>query len=164
MVREIKGYTTLELLFVVAIISLLSALFIREFLIYTARERLKSSAEELAGILNYAKTRSMITMDNYGFCFNNNTKEIVVFIDKNKNQKLDFPEDLIVRAFKKTGIIIDANNNYCYDNYNDAIFDRRGELFSSGANAVTINLQNTFNVTVSLIINPLGRISISYGN
>lgn len=168
MVRKIKGYTTLELLIILALIGILAGLFVREFLIYTARERLKGASEELAADLNFTKTRSMISLNVYGFCYDNDTQTLIIFEDSDKSgnytQSIDtvHKRNNLMENWKGVQIEnITYNRTFCAQG--GLVFDRRGSLLSGGAAGVSFILKNSFGEISNVTVNSLGRISITYG-
>lgn len=168
MVRKIGGYTTLELLIILVLIGILGTLFVREFLIYTARERLKGASEELAADLNFAKTRSMISFNNYGFCYDNVTQSFIFFEDLDRSGNYTQNTDNI---YKRNNLIenwrglqvntITLNKVLCVQG--GLVFDRRGSLLSVGTTGVSFILKNSFGEISKVTVNSLGRISITYG-
>lgn len=168
MVRKVKGFTTLELLIVLALFGILAGLFIREFLIYTARERLKGASEELAGDLNFAKTRSLISLNVYGFCYDNDTEALIIFEDVDRDGKYTQNTDSVRRRNSILenwkGIQIESislNGTLCAQG--GLLFDRRGTLLGSGSKGVSFVLKNSFGEVSNVTVSPLGRISITYG-
>ncbi|BAU24089.1 hypothetical protein THC_1729 [Caldimicrobium thiodismutans] len=166
MVRKIRGYTTLELLILIAILAILSAIFIREYLIYTARERLKGAANEIASQLNWVKTKSMISKNLYGICYDNNTRQILIFEEKNGDGNYTNGIDLIYKIinisenWRGIEVVEITSKLLCPQAF---IFDRRGELISGGDSG-SIVLINAFGEKIKISISILGRISVQYGS
>jgi Tfp pilus assembly protein FimT len=158
-VRKIRGYTTLELLILIAILAILSAIFIREYLIYTARERLKGAANEIASQLNWIKTKSMISTNFYGICYDNNTRQFLIIEEKNGIINYTNGTDL-KEKWKGIEVVEITNKLLCPQAF---FFDRRGELISGGDSG-SIVLINAFGEKIKISISILGRISVQYGS
>lgn len=162
MVRKIKGYTLFEILVVITLIAILSSFFIREILVYVARERLKATTEEFAANLNLIKTKSIISLIPHGFCFNKNTNSFVFFVDRNFDLRYATGETIFEQKVSH-GIKIFININ-AFRCPNAIIFDRRGEIIHNGTTGFSVVFNNTFGEVMNVTLNALGRISIKYGS
>jgi len=165
MAGKIKGYTTLEILMVLAMLSILGALFVREFLIYIQRERLKSAASEIASEINFIRTRSMISNAIYGFCYDNDTQTFIFFEDKDGVASFNNNTDNVIKSIKISdrwkGVSV-GECNPCLICRRAIVFDRRGEIASVCEGNFT--LVNSYGEAIRIIINKLGRISLLYGS
>ncbi|MFN4132230.1 MAG: Tfp pilus assembly protein FimT/FimU [Caldimicrobium sp.] len=158
--RKIKAYTTLELLLVISILGILSFLFVREFLIYISRERLKNATEELASLISNCKNRSILSSQNCGYCLNG-THSIIFFLDNNKDGIFNANSDTIFSHFSKESENIQIGNGTTLSTCPQAaLFDKRGELISGGAVAHSIILKNKYEEKRKITVNLLGRISV----
>lgn len=163
MVRKIKGYTLFEILVVITLIAILSSFFIREILVYVARERLKATTEEFAANLNLIKTKSIISLTPHGFCFDNNTNSFVFFVDRNLDLRYATGETIFEQKVSH-GITFFVNNINALSCPNAIIFDRRGEIIHNGTTGFSVVFRNTFGEVMNVTLNALGRISIKYGS
>ncbi|MDM7202653.1 MAG: type II secretion system protein [Thermodesulfobacteriaceae bacterium] len=83
--RKVRGYTLIEILFVIVLMSILMYIFIKEILVIKNREDLKGTAETLAGNLNFVKSQSIVSSFPNGFWYKDQTKEVIFFADKNRD-------------------------------------------------------------------------------
>ncbi len=155
------GVSLLEVLVVISLLSILAYLFISEIHKRILEERLKETAESLAGELNYIKSLAPISAEPPCFCYKEGNKEFIFFMDTNRNKNLD-ESDKILKSMKiekpiEVANITNDNKLLCP---RSVCFDRRGEIRSSGSLGHTIVLGNTYNQTVEIKISRTGRIRI----
>lgn len=79
--RKVKGYTLMEVLVVIAIVSILAGFFLYPMLVQIARERLRAGMTQFASDLNQVKFRSISTGSIWGIRACNGSRQYKVFID-----------------------------------------------------------------------------------
>lgn len=82
-----RGYSTIELLFVIAIMVILSFIAIREVISYIQDARLKKAYNQLVSDLNYVKNQAIITGRPWGMRGCAGTNRYKIFIDHDGNCK-----------------------------------------------------------------------------
>lgn len=161
--RKVRGYTLIEILFVIVLMSILMYIFIKEILVIKNREDLKGTAETLAGNLNFVKSQSIVSSFPNGFCYKDQTKEFIFFADKNRDGNYTSSDDKIIISQKLgSNIAVSITNNNSLLCPKAIIFDRRGEIISGGSFGLTISFTTkaTGNYTVKVILHRAGRVRV----
>ncbi len=83
--RKVSGYTIMELLVIIAILSILAGFFLYPMLVQVARERLRAGMTQFASDLNQVKLRSISTGSMWGIRVCGGNGQYKVFIDHDMN-------------------------------------------------------------------------------
>ncbi len=86
-----KGYSTIELLFVIIIIGILSFISVREIISYIQDARLKKAVNQFISDLNYIKNQAIITGRPWGIRGCAGTGKYKIFIDHDGDCKDEDP-------------------------------------------------------------------------
>lgn len=114
MARKIKllGYTIFEILIVITIIGILSAIVLREVLSYIAEARLREAVNQFVSDLEYTKNMAQITDVPWGVRACLNTGIYKIFIDHDGNCR-DAEDNCISVSNDSVSVCINAFNTYC---------------------------------------------------
>jgi prepilin-type N-terminal cleavage/methylation domain-containing protein len=108
MVREVNGFSLIELLIVIVILSILMGLYFGPVRSQLMKSKLSESVNKLIADLNSAKRRAITEAIPYGVRVVENPPSYIIFADKNKDCKENSGE--LVREVKlPRGITISAN-------------------------------------------------------
>ena len=154
--RKIKGFSLIELLIIISIISTLMAFSVNWYIKYEQDRRLTETANSLVADLQWAKEHSISGDNLYGVYIDINNKNYVVF--KNLDLGCSF------NAQNESLRTRDLPNGLSFDNTQSVtfLFDRRGYPLSSscGFGASTIILKNRNNLKKNIIVSRYGRIRV----
>ncbi len=160
--RKVKGYTAVEIVITIAILSILASfafLWLRNLVL---NQRLKATTDELISVLNTARMYSMTGRNvrsdvqgsrPWGVAFISN-KTYILFEDANFNCMLDDGED--ARQFQaEAGVIINENCGGII------VFDKKGYPRSKtcGLGMCSITLTNQVGSRRTINISRYGRIN-----
>lgn len=102
-----RGVTLAEMVMVLAIVGILSALAAPSFLKALPGIRLKGDARDVASVLRLARMRAVAERAQYGVYFDDQTTpiEFILFKDVDEDEQLDFLADSVMfsqELYKKT--------------------------------------------------------------
>ncbi|MCX7770520.1 MAG: GspH/FimT family pseudopilin [Proteobacteria bacterium] len=109
--KEKRGYTLVEILIVIAIISILSAIAIPNFSRYREIYVTKGEMQKIVSFINLAKSASLKYNDQIGLIFPaGNGITVTMFIDSNRNNALDNGETVLNRLVLDSNLTHQTNN------------------------------------------------------
>lgn len=162
--RKISGFSIIELLIIIAIISILASFPIKWYINYELDRKLTDASNSLVAELQWAKEHSIgggvyLTAENekrdviYGVHINSTDSTYTVF--RNLDTGCSFTQGEEVRTKK-------LPNGISFLNSTTVLFERRGYVLSStcGFGAQTITLKNSNNAEKKVVISRYGRIRI----
>lgn len=160
--RKVKGYTIMEILVVIAILSILAGFAFVGLRNMVLNQRLKASADNLISVLNTARMYSMTGRNvrndvqggrPWGVAFIDN-RTYVLFEDANFNCRFDSGEN--VKQFQaEVGVVINQNCG------GTVIFDKKGYPRNNncGLGMCSITLENAIGSKRTINISRYGRIT-----
>lgn len=147
--RSCSGFTLIEVLTVVAIVAIISAIAIPNYIEWSRAAKLRSAVNDLTSDLAMARLRAIKGGAPVKVTFT--TDGYMVFIDDNDNHVWDSGEPLLRNKQYPAGVIMSG----CTFTADRAIFQRTG---ASKAGEITLsrgtNQQNT------IFVNAVGRIRV----
>lgn len=93
-----RGYTLTETMVVVALVALMTGFGYSGFSSWIAKERVRSTANQLAGNLREARIRSIEKHTSHSIAYDSDTKEYKVFIDNNNDHICDEGENEVIKV------------------------------------------------------------------
>ncbi len=93
------GFTMTELLIVVSIIGIISAMAIPSFSSYYDKSCLMAAASEISGMIDEARQRSLCDGHDYGVGFDPATGTVRLIAGKGEDDKWNTADDEVVRSF-----------------------------------------------------------------
>jgi prepilin-type N-terminal cleavage/methylation domain-containing protein len=157
--RDRKGVTLLEMMVAVAIIAILSAFAVPNYLITLPLRRLKADAVDIANNMKYAKMQAVKRNDDVGVYFYPDKGAYCVFLDANGNNQFDGDTEVIRHDMDlRRTVSFDRGGNWTITN-NRVIFSPDGSATVASGTAVLVNSNGE---TRSIVVAPItGRIQIT---
>ena len=148
--RKNSGFTLYELLAVIGIVAVLSAIAIPNFFSWLPKYRLGSAARNLLSAMQYARLVAVKENVNIFVDFDRLNNEYKLFpdYDSDDDQGIDEPT---LRRVKMSGGVSIKKTNFADDRFK---FNSRGLASGSGG---TISLKNNLNTLTRIRINRTGN-------
>ncbi len=154
--RNDSGFTLAEVMVVIAIIGICSAIAVPNFIGWLPKHRLNSATNDLLGVMQSARLRALKDNANVVILFDPGAGSYSVFLDNGAgansgNGIKDGDESTIRGGYIPAGVNIDATT------FTDEKlrFDARGFPLGAGGGG-TITLKNTKNDTTTITVNATG--------
>ena len=93
-----QGYTLTETMVVVALVAIMTGFGYSGFSSWITKERVRSSANQLAGYLREARIRSIEKHTIHSLVYDSDTKEYKVFIDPDSDRICDEGESEVIKV------------------------------------------------------------------
>lgn len=93
-----RGYTLTETMVVVALVALMTGFAYSGFSSWLAKERVRSTANQLAGNLREARIRSIEKHTIHSLAYDSDTKEYKVFLDPDSDRICDVGENEVIKV------------------------------------------------------------------
>jgi type II secretion system protein H len=155
--RDKSGFTLVELLVVIAVIAVVSAVMVPSIISWRNGAKLRGAAGNLKGDLEMAKVNAIKHNNFVAVKFNGNAYE--VFVDKSDDGDRDADEQLLKTRSLPAGVAFDFSHSEWTFTSNVAKFNGRGT--ADNGTAVLTNVQGQER---HIKISPLGRIRVEILN
>jgi type IV fimbrial biogenesis protein FimT len=147
--KKDAGFTLIEMVIVIAVIGILAAIVIPNFLAYREGARIRGAAGNLRADFEMAKLRAIKDNAMVGMEFNADSYR--VYVDLNDNDTLDAGERILSNTTFPPGVTMSATT----------FPGSRMEFNSRGVpngNSGTVSLVNTSGTQIDVIVSTFGRI------
>ena len=146
--RNKSGFTIIELMVVIAIISILATLAVPNFFAWRPKRQLSAATKDVFAVMQYARSRALKDNVSVGLLFNRTNETYTVFLDNGAganagNGDLDGDEPTLKRGKMPAGVDLISTTLTA----DKVLFDSRGLLSNAGG---TVSLINSLNVTKSI--------------
>jgi len=148
--RKQSGFTLYELLIVIAIIAVLSAIAIPNFIKWLPKYRLGRAARSLLSAMQYSRLMAVKENVNILVNFDPGTNHYRIFADYDSDDNQDADEPTIRRGMMPAGVSI-TGTNLAGDRLK---FNNRGLVAGTGG---TISIANNLNDLTRIRINRTGN-------
>jgi type IV fimbrial biogenesis protein FimT len=144
-----SGFTIIELMVVIAIISILATVAVPNFFQWRPKRQLSAATKDVFAVMQYARSRALKDNVSVGLEFDPANESYTVFLDNGagggnaNNGDLDGDEPTVKSGRMPAGIDL-VNTTIAGDKVR---FDSRGLLSTAGG---TVSLRNKLNVTKSI--------------
>ncbi len=143
--RKKSGFTIIELMVVIAIISILATLAIPNFFTWRPKRQLSAATKDVFAVMQYARSRALKDNASVGLLFDKANETYTVFVDNGAganadNGTQDGDEPTLKRGRMPAGVDL-VSTTLAGD---QVFFDSRGLLSNAGG---TVSLKNSLNVT-----------------
>jgi type IV fimbrial biogenesis protein FimT len=148
-----KGFTMTEVVVVLSLLGILTAIAIPSFISWLPRHRLQTSARQIYDDLNLAKIRAVRANIDSCITFNIGNGNYTVFLDVNGDSTYTNGVDTLIKGpvTLENGVNITAANTCGFNN--------RG--MSTAAGPTQVSLTNPTGVVTNVNVNTVGNITVS---
>jgi prepilin-type N-terminal cleavage/methylation domain-containing protein len=147
-----NGFTLIELIIVIAISAIISAIAIPNYLNYREGSKLRGAVNNLVANIELARSRSIKENGNVAVVFDSDGLGYRVFEDFNSNWTLDADERMLRTVDLPPNVIVELPTTFADNRMH---FNSRGIPNGSFG---TATLRNSINEEQSVVINIAGRI------
>ena len=148
--KKKSGFTLLELMVAIAIIAILAALAVPNFIKWRPERQLSAAAREVLSVMQYARSRALKDNVSVGLLFDRANETYTVFFDNgagaNANNGAQDGDEPTVKSGRMPPGINLKDTTLTADG---VFFDSRGLLSNAGG---IVNLKNNLNVTKSISV------------
>lgn len=148
--KKKSGFTLLELMVAIAIIAILAALAVPNFIKWRPERQLSAAAREVLSVMQYARSRALKDNVSVGLLFDRANETYTVFFDNgagaNANNGAQDGDEPTVKSGRMPPGINLKDTTLTADG---VFFDSRGLLSNAGG---IVNLKNSLNVTKSISV------------
>jgi type IV fimbrial biogenesis protein FimT len=150
-IRSNNGLTLLELLTVIAIVSIMVTIAVPNYMEWVHSSRLKSAAQTLMTDLSLARMHAIKANDptKVGVKILFSSSDYTMFIDSNKDNIVDLTEQILKDVDLPSGISVSANTL----TGNMALFHKTG-----WARPGSVTISRSDGKSIKIIVNAVGRI------
>jgi prepilin-type N-terminal cleavage/methylation domain-containing protein len=148
-----KGFTMTEVVVVLSLLGILTAIAIPSFISWLPRHRLQTSTRQIYDDLNLAKIRAVRANIDSCITFNVGNGNYTVFLDVNGDSTYTNGVDTLIKGpvTLENGVNITAANTCGFNN--------RG--MSTAAGPTQVSLTNPTGVVTNVNVNTVGNITVS---
>lgn len=149
--NNIQGFTLLEVMTVIAVIGILSAMAVPNFFAWRASAKLKGATQDLMSDLSMARVHAIKAGETVKVLFANDG--YTIFIDDNDDDAVDAGEDVLRRKKYSPGVVMDETT------FTSAktTFHRSGAVSPAGS----VTLERGSGQKMRIIVNLVGRIRVA---
>ena len=140
-----KGFTLMELMIVIAIIAILAAVVIPNFIGWIPERRVAVAAQDILQGLQKSRSKAIMTNSRVVFDLGVNAENFIAYVDEDASGGQDPGELTIVNRDMPAGIDLSAN---LAGAVTSITFDNQGIPDTSG----TIRVQNTGGTTQNILL------------
>ena len=136
MIRNKSGFTMTELMMVIGVIAIASAIAVPNFIAWIPKHKLGTASRDVLGALELARMQAVRSRSNAVIQFPNST-DYMMWVDNGEgggtanDGVLNGTEPIIRNASMPAGITITSAD---FSGNNDFVFDRRGFPLDTGGN------------------------------
>ena len=148
--RNNRGLTLVELMVVIGIIAVVSAIAVPNLIGWRGKRQLEAAVNEVQTVINLAKTTAVKRGTPVTILLTTPAHGVTVFTDNNKNGSMD-PGDLVVRTiFYADSVSLSAS-------LSSLSFDQRG--FTSADSITLASTQNSRQARIEVTVTGSSRIN-----
>ncbi|OQY56053.1 MAG: hypothetical protein B6245_18895 [Desulfobacteraceae bacterium 4572_88] len=176
MIRDESGFTMIELFIVIALMSIMAAFAVPNYMSWIPNYKLKTAIQEVFSNFQKAKLTAIKMNVNctvtFGQAIGDDTYDYVVYVDSDNDLEYDDGEEIIAKVDweeKYDKVVESGSIDFGVENDNDleSIAFRPNGLTrnnTGGFGAGTVSLKNTNNRQTEVIVGSAGNIRINKVN
>ncbi|MCP3892120.1 MAG: prepilin-type N-terminal cleavage/methylation domain-containing protein [Desulfobulbaceae bacterium] len=152
LVKNCQGFSLIEMVIIVAIIGILSAVAIPNMIGWRGEAQLSGAARNFYSDMQLARLKAIREAEDISILIDPLNNSYSIFIDSNSDSIHDAGEAMVVSKDMKSGINI-VSTTFAGDRTQ---FDSRGRPNITGR----VTFQNISGTVIEVSLNPIGRIRI----
>ena len=149
--QNCRGFTLMEIMTVIAVVGILSAIAIPNFFAWRESAKLRGATQDLMSDLSMARMHAIKTGEVVKVLFANDG--YTIFIDDNDDDAVDAGEDVLRGKKYSPGVVMDAAT-FSSDK---TTFHRSGAVSPAGS----VTLDRGSGQKMKIIVNMVGRIRVA---